>query len=85
MKALPITHKATRSPLKLSDEALVENDRQVHKQFNDVATDYANGRKEGIGMTKQKAPQRKPVEESKDTPKLQQPPINAKDQPQKTV
>lgn len=85
MKALPITHKANRSPLKLSDESLVENDRQVHKQFNDVASDYAAGRKEGIRMTKQKEPQRKPAKESEDTPKLGQQQINAKDQPQKTV
>lgn len=90
MKALPVTHKATRvrpltSPNKVSMEFLVQNDAQTHKQFNDVATDYANGRKEGINMTKQKAPQRKPVEESKDTPKLAQPAINVTEQPQKKV
>lgn len=62
MKALPITHKATRSPLKMSGEALVANDQQAYKQFNDVASDYAAGRKEGLKMTQKKAPQRKEPE-----------------------
>jgi len=77
MKSLPITHKATRSPLKLSAESLVENDRQVHKQFNDAAKDYAAGRKEGISMTQKKGSQR--PEPAKITPPDEKV-INAKDQ-----
>lgn len=78
MKALPITHKATRSPLKMSDEALVANDQQSYKEFNDVAKDYAKGRKEGIAMTQQKGSQKTaPAGGGTD---LKEPPINAKDQ-----
>lgn len=84
MKALPVTHKATRirplkSPNKVSMEFLVQNDAQVHKQFNDVASDYAAGRKEGIKMTQKKEAQRKEVDGGKDTPPLKEPTINAKE------
>ncbi len=86
MKSLPITHKATRSPLKLSAESLVENDRQVHKQFNDVAKDYAAGRKEGISMTQKKGSQRPEPANTNPPVDLKQPIINAKDkEPAKTV
>ena len=77
MKAFPITHKATRSPLKLSAEALVANDQQAYKQFNDVAKDYASGRKEGISMTQKKTPQRSAP---KDITPPKEKPVNAQDQ-----
>ena len=80
MKALPITHKATRSPLKMSGEALVANDQQAYKQFNDVASDYAAGRKEGIKMTEKKGSQRSAPKTTGGTPELKQPPIDVKEQ-----
>lgn len=80
MKALPITHKATRSPLKMSDDALVNNDKQSYKEFNDVAKDYAAGRKEGIAMTQKKGSQRSAPAGGGSTPPIKQPPINAKEQ-----
>lgn len=48
MKALPVTHKATRSPLKMSGADLVANDRQIHKKFVDAEGAYAEGRKEAM-------------------------------------
>lgn len=48
MKALPVTHKATRSPLKMSGADLVANDRQIHKRFVDAEGPYAEGRKEAM-------------------------------------
>jgi len=80
MKALPITHKATRSPIKLSAEALVSNDQQAYKQFNDVASDYAAGRKEGIKMTQKKGSQRGEPTSDKPPVDLKQTTIDAKDQ-----
>lgn len=62
MKSLPITHKALNSPAKVSMEFLVQNDNQVHKQFQDIGGDYAKGRKEGLSMTQKKAAQRKTPE-----------------------
>ena len=58
MKSLPITHKALNSPAKVSMEFLVQNDNQVHKQFQDIGGDYAKGRKEGLAMTQKKGSQR---------------------------
>jgi hypothetical protein len=80
MKALPITHKATRSPLKMSGEALVANDQQAYKQFNDVASDYAAGRKEGLKMTQKKGSQRAEPTSDKPPVDLKQPPIDIKEQ-----
>lgn len=43
-KARPITNKTKGSPFKMSDEALVQNDAQIHKKFVDAAGAYAAGR-----------------------------------------
>lgn len=80
MKALPITHKATRSPLKMSDDALVANDQQSYKEFNNVAKDYAAGRKEGIQMTQKKGSQRSAPSGGGSAPGMKQPSINATEQ-----
>jgi hypothetical protein len=48
MKSLPVTHKATRSPLKMSGSELVANSAQVHKKFVDAGGYYAEGRKEAL-------------------------------------
>ena len=66
MKSLPITHKALNSPAKVSMEFLVQNDNQVHKQFQDIGGDYAKGRKEGLAMTQKKGSQR-PAQEPTQT------------------
>lgn len=61
MKALPITHKTKRSPLKEADAFLVNNDAQIHPQFVDARKSFAEGRAEGKTQTKPKEPQRKPL------------------------
>jgi hypothetical protein len=61
MKSLPVTHKATRSPLKLSDDALVKNDAQTHKTFVDVADSYTKGREDGDKQTPQALTQREVI------------------------
>ena len=65
MKALPITHKTKRSPLKQADAFLVNNDAQIHAKFVDVRKAFADGRAEGKSQTKVKEPQRE--EEKKTT------------------
>lgn len=61
MKALPITHKTKRSPLKEADAFLVNNDAQTHAQFVDVRKSFADGRAEGKSQTEVKGSQRKKV------------------------
>jgi hypothetical protein len=75
MKAIPITHRSTRSPLKLSDEALVSNDSKSYREFVDVAGAYAKGRKEGKAETKPKSSQRK-SSGGEGMPLLDNPPID---------
>lgn len=84
MKALPITHKALNSPAKVSMEFLVQNDNQLHKEFQDIGGDYAAGRKEGIKMTQKKGSQRGEPTNDKPPVELKQPPINVKEQSKTT-
>jgi hypothetical protein len=64
----------------MSGEALVANDQQAYKQFNDVASDYAAGRKEGLKMTQKKGSQRGEATSDKPPVDLKQPPIDVKEQ-----
>jgi len=70
MKSLPVTHKATRSPLKMSGSELVANSAQVHKKFVDVAGHYAEGRKEASDEIRADQRQKASMKEPKEKPRL---------------
>jgi len=70
MKSLPVTHKATRSPLKMSGSELVANSAQVHKKFVDAGGYYAEGRKAAADEIRADERQKASMKEPKEKPKL---------------
>lgn len=73
MKSLPITHKANRSPLKMSGSDLVANDAQTHKKFVDAKGAFDKGRKEALDDSRDDETHKSKMKENK--PKSNIPPM----------